>query len=86
MNMQSCRVCRDRHQSSKRRYESGSSDDEYGGYVPRKRQEAPQPGMLHAYALAVDSGNTNRCSRIKLSFPVLQRLGTVQAILTLMQP
>ena len=38
------------------------------------------------YAAIVDSGITNSCSRVELSFPVLQRLGTVQAILTLMQP
>lgn len=37
--------CRDKHRSSRRKHESGSSDDEYGGYVPRKRQEAPQPGL-----------------------------------------
>ncbi|KAL0024901.1 hypothetical protein WJX77_001165 [Trebouxia sp. C0004] len=35
----------DRHRSSKRHYESGSSDDEYGGYVPRKRQEPPAPAV-----------------------------------------
>ena len=37
---------RERHRSRRRRdgSESGSEDDEFGGYVPRKRQEEPRAG------------------------------------------
>ncbi len=51
--------CRDdRHRSSKRHYESGSSDDEYGGYVPRKRQEPPAPGIAEQYFASAESNLT----------------------------
>lgn len=36
---------RERHRSRRRRGSgSGSEDDEFGGYVPRKRQEEPRAG------------------------------------------
>ena len=51
--------CRDdRHRSSKRHYESGSSDDEYGGYVPRKRQEPPAPGTPEQCFACAESNYT----------------------------
>lgn len=42
-------VCRDRGFRGRRRSFGSDSDDGFGGYVPRKRQEAPQAG--HANAL-----------------------------------
>jgi len=51
--------CRDdRNRSSKRHYESGSSDDEYGGYVPRKRQEPPAPGIAGQCCASAESDLT----------------------------